>query len=137
MSDSLGPHRHQAHPSMGFSRQEYWSGLPFPSPENFLTQGSNPGLLHCRQMLYHLSYQGSSQLYGGINGNLLQEGLYHTQIYCTQSCCPCSSPLLTHTSSGNTQTLFCLSLCGVSGSWCSQGLFEPSERLWQHMHAQK
>ena len=25
----------------------------------FLTQGSNPGLLHCRQILYHLSYQGS------------------------------------------------------------------------------
>ena len=25
----------------------------------FLTQGSNPGLLHCRQMLYHLSHQGS------------------------------------------------------------------------------
>ena len=23
---------HQAAPSMGFSRQEYWSGLPFPSP---------------------------------------------------------------------------------------------------------
>ena len=23
---------HQAHPSMGFSRQEYWNGLPFPSP---------------------------------------------------------------------------------------------------------
>ena len=23
---------HQARPSMGFSRQEYWSGLPFPSP---------------------------------------------------------------------------------------------------------
>ena len=23
---------HQAPPSMGFSRQEYWSGLPFPSP---------------------------------------------------------------------------------------------------------
>ena len=22
----------QAAPSMGFSRQEYWSGLPFPSP---------------------------------------------------------------------------------------------------------
>ena len=27
--------------SMGFSRQEYWSGLPFPSPGNFLTRGSN------------------------------------------------------------------------------------------------
>ena len=23
---------YQASPSMGFSRQEYWSGLPFPSP---------------------------------------------------------------------------------------------------------
>ena len=23
---------YQAPPSMGFSRQEYWSGLPFPSP---------------------------------------------------------------------------------------------------------
>ena len=26
---------------------------------------------------------------------------------------------------------FCLSLCGVSGSWCTQGLFEPSESLWR------
>ena len=25
----------------------------------FLTQGSNPGLLHCRQILYQLSHQGS------------------------------------------------------------------------------
>ena len=24
---------HQAPPSTGFSRQEYWSGLPFPSPQ--------------------------------------------------------------------------------------------------------
>ena len=23
---------HQARPSLGFSRQEHWSGLPFPSP---------------------------------------------------------------------------------------------------------
>ena len=27
----------------------------------FLTQGWNPGLPHCRQMLYHLNYQGSPQ----------------------------------------------------------------------------
>ena len=27
--------------------------------EIFPTQGLNPGLLHCRQMLYHLSHQGS------------------------------------------------------------------------------
>ena len=25
----------------------------------FLTQGLNPGLLHCRRVLYHLSHQGS------------------------------------------------------------------------------
>ena len=35
MSNSLRPHGfvvHQAPLSMGFSRQEYWSGLPFPPP---------------------------------------------------------------------------------------------------------
>ena len=57
------------------------------------------------------------QLYGGVNGNLLQKGLCRTQICCTQSPCPCSSPLLTHISAGDAQTRFCLSLCGVSGSW--------------------
>ena len=36
---------HQAPPSMGFSRQEYWSGLPFPSPGVFPTQGWNPCLM--------------------------------------------------------------------------------------------
>ena len=131
MSDSVIPWTvaYQAPLSMEFSRQEYWSGLPFPSPgdlpdpgieprspalqadsllselpgkptlvphkvtvaqlcqtlcdpiddtvygflqarilewvaflfllqEIFLTQGLNPGLLHCRQMLYCLSHQG-------------------------------------------------------------------------------
>ena len=47
---------YQAPQSLGFSRQEYWSGLLFPSPGIIPTQGSNPGLLHCRQMLYHLSH---------------------------------------------------------------------------------
>ena len=47
---------YQASPSMGFSRQEYWTRLPFPSPGIFPTQGSNPGLLHCRQTLYLLRY---------------------------------------------------------------------------------
>ena len=36
---------HQAPLSMGFSRQEYCSGLPLPSPGNFLTQGLNLLLL--------------------------------------------------------------------------------------------
>ena len=48
----------QAPPSMGFSRQEYWSGLSFPSLEIFPTQGLNLCLLHCRQILYPLSHQG-------------------------------------------------------------------------------
>ena len=70
------------------------------------------------------------QLYGGVNDDLLQEGLCHTQACCTQSPCPCSNPLLTHISLGDTQTEFCLSLGGVSGSWYTQVLFEPSECLW-------
>ena len=49
----------QASLSIGFSRQEYWSGLPFPSPGILPTQGSNLDLLHCRQMIYQLSYEGS------------------------------------------------------------------------------
>ena len=36
---------HQAPLSLGFSRQEHWSGLPFPFPGIFPTQGSNPHLL--------------------------------------------------------------------------------------------
>ena len=66
-----------------------------------------------------------------VNGYLLQEGLCHNQVYCIQSLRPCSSPLLTCTSTGDTPTQFWLGLCGVSGSWCTQGLFEPSELLWQ------
>ena len=38
-----------------FSRQEYWSGLPFPSPGNLPNPGIEPGLLHCRKILYRLS----------------------------------------------------------------------------------
>ena len=39
-----------------------------------------------------------------------------TQVCFTQSPCPCSTPLLTRTTTGDTQTQFCLSLCGDSGS---------------------
>ena len=33
---------HQAPPSMGFSRQEYWNGLTFPSPGDLLDPGIKP-----------------------------------------------------------------------------------------------
>ena len=47
---------YQAPPSMGFSRQEYWSGFHFLLQGILLTQGLNPCLLiSCtgRQILYH------------------------------------------------------------------------------------
>ena len=33
---------HQAPPSLGFSREEYWSGWPFPSPGDLPDPGSEP-----------------------------------------------------------------------------------------------
>ena len=72
-------------------------------------------------------------LYGGVNGDLLQESLCHTQVCCTQSPCPCGRPLLAHTSAGDAQhskaglaqslwgllvcTRFCLSPLSVSGGY--------------------
>ena len=43
---------HQTPLSVGFSRQEHWRGLPFPSPGGLPNQGLNLGLLHCRQIIY-------------------------------------------------------------------------------------
>ena len=43
----------QAPLSLRFSRQEYWSRLPFPSPEDLLTLEPNPCLLLGRRILCH------------------------------------------------------------------------------------
>ena len=61
---------YQASLSMGFSRQEYWSGLPFPSPGDLpdprieprspaLQADALPSEPPGKQILYQLSYQGS------------------------------------------------------------------------------
>ena len=50
---------YQAPPTMGFSRQEYWSGLPFPSPGNLPDPGIEPWSPAFRQTVYRLSHQGS------------------------------------------------------------------------------
>ena len=42
LCDPMDSGLHQAPPSMGFSRQEYWSGLPFPSPGNLPDPGIEP-----------------------------------------------------------------------------------------------
>ena len=46
----------QAPLSKGLFSQEYWSQLPFPSPGDLLTQGSNPSLLIDRRILLPLSH---------------------------------------------------------------------------------
>ena len=46
---------------MEFSRPEYWNGSHSLLQGIFPTQGSNPGLRHCRWILYQLSHQGSQK----------------------------------------------------------------------------
>ena len=63
MSDSFATSRtvaRQAPLSMGFSRQEYWSGWPFSSPGDLPDPGTElrPPALQA-DSFYHLSYQGS------------------------------------------------------------------------------
>ena len=74
-SDSVTPWTIQP---MEFSRPEYWSGCSLSLLQRiFPTQGWNPGLLHCRQILYQLS-QGKPKNSGVSSLSLLQ------QIFLTQ-----------------------------------------------------
>ena len=66
VSNSLQPHGLQPARLLcrwEFSRQEYWSGLPGVGCHDLLqgifpSHRLNPGLPHCRWILYHLSPQG-------------------------------------------------------------------------------
>ena len=53
-------------------------GCHFLLQEIFPTQASNPGLLHCRQILYHLSHQGSPKN-TGVGCHALLQGMFPTQ----------------------------------------------------------
>ena len=44
---------------MEFSRQEHWSGLPFPSPGDLPDPGIEPRSPALQKILYQLSYEGS------------------------------------------------------------------------------
>ena len=58
VSDSATPWTvaHQSPLSMGFTRQEYWNGLPFPSPGDLPDSGIEPrSTCTGRQTLYHVS----------------------------------------------------------------------------------
>ena len=61
---------HQAPPSLGFSRQEYWSGLPFPSPvhenekwkwsRSVMSDSSPPHGLQPTRLLHPWDFPGKS-----------------------------------------------------------------------------
>ena len=59
ITDSSQPHglARQSPLSVGFSRQENWSGLPCPPPGDL----PDPGLPLCKWIPFHPSHQGSPQ----------------------------------------------------------------------------
>ena len=69
----------QAPLSMGFSRQEYWSGLPFPPPGNFLKSGIEPESLMCPALAGGFFTTESQEFREGQNldTNVLILGRFH------------------------------------------------------------
>ena len=63
---------------MRFSRQGYWSGLPYPSPGHLPNPGIEPCLLHCRQILYRVSYKGSPTQ--SLDPSSIQKVLIHLSV---------------------------------------------------------
>ena len=100
-------------------------GVTAPCSWVLVTQGFVGAFQECVSPVLYKFWQ----LYGGLMATSSKRA--YAIPYCTQSPCPHSSPLLMCASSKDTQTQFCLSLCGVPGSWCTQGIFESSEHLWQ------
>ena len=91
---------HQAPLSMGFSRQEDWSGLPCPPPgdlSNLRIKPKSPESRALRWVLNHLSHQGSLVYYLSIICHLFQlyiiyqlPLIYQPSIYQpTHPCPPC------------------------------------------------
>ena len=82
MSESLRPHGWVACTRLfcpwDFLGKSTGVGCYFLLQGIFPTQGSNPGLLHCRQMLYRLSHQGS------------HHGLYSSRNFPAQNTGVCS-----------------------------------------------
>ena len=83
----LEPPHKLSRPIHGIFQAEYWSGLPFSSLGIFLNQGSNPGLPHCSQTLYHPSHQESSwvckcSIYWTSHDHLQEKKLYVRSCLC-------------------------------------------------------
>ena len=63
---------HQAPPSMEFSRQEYWSGLPFPSPGDLPDPGMEPGSPKLRADALSSEPLGNPIIKDNMSSNLTQ-----------------------------------------------------------------
>ena len=120
------------------AHKQVWLSFLWGHCSFLLGPGAHKVLFVPSKNLFPHSCVGSDSYMMGSMATLLQEGLCRTQVCFTLSPCSCtvspcsrSTPLLTRTSTGDTQTQFCPSFCGVFGSWYTQGLFEPSECLWQ------
>ena len=87
---------HEAALSMGFTRQEYWSGSPFPPPGD-LPQGLNPGLLHCSWVLYCLPTRDGHMTCNKLNIVMHVLKKKNWLLLCVQKIqCPCTRTLTKH-----------------------------------------
>ena len=62
--------------SMGFSRQEYWSGLPFPPPEDLLEPGIEPGSPALQADSLPTELQGNPHVYTQVSYKHLMRAGY-------------------------------------------------------------
>ena len=93
VSDSWQPHGLQPDRLLypwEFLRQEYWSGLPCPSPENLPCPEIKPRSPPLQRILYCLSHQGRSHPW-----EYTEINKYHAKIALQQS--TCTSSIFSHT----------------------------------------
>ena len=112
------------------TNRQVWVSLLWGHCSFLLGPGVHTVLFVPSKSLFHQSSVSSGGSVVGLRwppprGLMPYQDLLHLEPF------PCSRPLLTHTSTGDIQTQFWLSLCGASGSWCAQGLFETSEHIWR------
>ena len=55
------------------ARKLEWVAFPFSTGSSQPTQGSNPGLLHCKRILYQLSHKGSPKIEKDLPKNCFKE----------------------------------------------------------------
>ena len=127
-------HWHMLPPDTPGTHRQVWVSLLWGHCSLLLGPGVHKVLFAPSKSLFPQSCVSSDSSVVGLMETSIspQEGLFHSQVYCTQSPCLCSNPLLT---TGDTQTQFWLSLSVIVGSWCTQGLFEQKESEMHYLDA--